>query len=37
MPFALSAFPSEKEITQDRDIIIEFYWLTAMGAIRGGG
>jgi len=37
MLFAVPAFPPQKEITYNRYVIIEFYWLTAMGAMRGGG
>jgi len=36
MLFAVPAFSSQKDITYNRDVIIEFYGLAAVGAMRGG-
>jgi hypothetical protein len=35
MLFAMPAFSSQKDITYNRDVIVEFYGLTAVCAMRG--
>jgi hypothetical protein len=35
MLFAVPTFPSQNDITYNRDIVVKFYGLAAVGAMRG--